>query len=104
MSAAELGIPRRCMISARWLSTVLALSFNSKAISLMFLPCEIRCRICFCRMQYRDRLAVNGMLMGIFLGSFTFALRQVLDGKELPQDPRVYFAEGLDRSGVFGWL
>ncbi len=55
-------------------------------------------------LQYRDRLAVNGMLMGIFLGSFTFALRQVLDGKELPQDPRVYFAEGLDRSGVFGWL
>ncbi len=55
-------------------------------------------------LQYRDSQILHGMLMSIFLGGLVFSLRQVIDGKELPQDPRVYFSEGLDRSGILGWI
>jgi hypothetical protein len=54
--------------------------------------------------QQRDAATLNGTLLMLGLGAMVYALKEKNAGRELSDDPRVWAAEALDRSGLTGWL
>ena len=54
-------------------------------------------------MQQGDAHAAQGMLLAVFLGSQVYAWKQMMSGREISDDPRVWITEGIDRSGIAGW-
>ncbi len=52
--------------------------------------------------QGQEVNAVGGMLSMVTLGSMVYAFKQWNAGRDISDDPRVWVAEGIDRSGVLG--
>ncbi len=55
-------------------------------------------------LHYRDQRILSGAVMAITLGTASYAMKRVADGKEVSSDPFVLFLEGVDRSGILGIL
>lgn len=55
-------------------------------------------------LQQRDAAVLNGVILMVSFGMLTYAARGQLAGKELSDDPAVWLREGIDRSGITGWL
>lgn len=55
-------------------------------------------------LQQRDASTLMGMGMGVFAGSLVYILKSHLAGKEPDLSPSNLIAEGIDRSGMTGWL
>ena len=69
-------------------------SFNLTAASAMTMS----------SLQFKDKAALNGLLLSITFGYMTYAFKQKLAGREISTDPGIMILEGIDRSGVTGWL
>lgn len=54
--------------------------------------------------QQRDAATYVGTAMMLMLGSVTYTLKEMVAGREPSTDPSVLVANGLDRSGLLGWL
>lgn len=83
-----------------WMSTELGKTvgqFKSFAISSMQ-------KTLLSGIQQRDAATLNGTLLMLGLGAMVYALKEKNAGRELSDDPRVWAAEALDRSGLTGWL
>jgi hypothetical protein len=61
-------------------------------------------RVLLAGLQQRDMAALNGTLLSIALGMGVYGLKSRASGKETSDDPAVWVREGVDRSGVLGWL
>ena len=61
-------------------------------------------RILVSGLQQRDMATLNGVMLSMFLGMTVYALRQKHSGKPLSDDPGTWIREGIDRSGLLGWL
>ena len=53
-------------------------------------------------LQNQDHNAVGGLASLVGMGMFTYYLKQQIAGREVSDDPAVWVAEGMDRSGVLG--
>jgi len=66
-------------------------------------------RVALAGLQQGDARAVSGAVGMLSLGMLSYALKEMAAGK-LPPDPtsdtgmRTYLAEGVDRSGLLGWV
>ena len=66
-------------------------------------------RVALAGLQQGDARAVSGAVGMLSLGMMSYALKEMAAGK-LPPDPtsdtgmRTYLAEGVDRSGLLGWV
>lgn len=54
--------------------------------------------------QQRDAAVYVGTAMMLALGSATYAMKQVVAGKDVSTEPSVLVANAIDRSGLLGWL
>jgi hypothetical protein len=61
-------------------------------------------RVLLAGLQQRDAAVLNGTLLSLALGMGVYALKSRVAGKETSEDPAVWVREGVDRSGVLGWL
>lgn len=61
-------------------------------------------RVALAGLQQRDAAVLNGLALSVGLGAGTYALTGKIAGRDLSDDPRVWISEGIDRSGVTGWL
>lgn len=61
-------------------------------------------RVLLAGLQQRDAAALNGTLLSVALGMGVYALKSRVSGKDTSEDPGVWIREGVDRSGVLGWL
>ncbi len=61
-------------------------------------------RVTISGLQQRDMAALNGALLSVALGMMVYAVKGWQAGIELSDDPRQWLAEGVDRSGLVGWL
>jgi hypothetical protein len=55
-------------------------------------------------MQMRDVNALSGIMTMTMLGMLAYAIRAPLSGQELSSRPQDWIKEGVDRSGIGGWL
>jgi len=55
-------------------------------------------------LQQKDMAVLNGLISAVGLGMMAYYFKAKLAGKELSKDPRVWLAEGIDRSGYFSIL
>jgi hypothetical protein len=55
-------------------------------------------------LQRSDAAALQGVLLMTFLGSNVYFAKSWLAGREISDDPAVWIAEGVDRSGITGWF
>ncbi len=61
-------------------------------------------RVFIARLQQRDAAALNGALLAVGLGMMVYASKTWLAGREVSDDPAVWVTEGVDRSGITGFL
>lgn len=61
-------------------------------------------RVLISSLQNQDKHALQGILGLISLGSMSYAFKQWDAGRDVSDDPRTLLVEGIDRSGVTGWL
>ena len=61
-------------------------------------------RLMLARLQQRDLATLNGLVLSVALGSMIYAQKTLQAGKPLSDDPAVWIREGVDRSGVTGFL
>lgn len=61
-------------------------------------------RVLISSLQNQDKHALQGILGLVSLGSMSYAFKQWDAGREISNDPRTLLIEGIDRSGVTGWL
>jgi len=61
-------------------------------------------RILLAGVQQRDAAVLNGALLSVALGMGVYSLKSRVAGRETSEDPAVWVREGVDRSGVLGWL
>jgi len=61
-------------------------------------------RVLLAGLQQRDAAVLNGTLLSIALGMGVYALKSRVADKETSEEPGVWIREGVDRSGVLGWL
>lgn len=61
-------------------------------------------RVLLSGLQQRDAAVVSGLASMIGLGMLAYYFKQRLAGREVSDDPAVWLAEGIDRSGATGWL
>lgn len=83
-----------------WMSTELGKAvgqFKSFAISSMQ-------RTLLSGLQQRDAATLNGMLVMMGLGAFTYWAKEVTGGREPSDDPRVWAVNAFDWSGLGGWM
>lgn len=83
-----------------WMSTELGKAvgqFKSFAVSSMQ-------RTLLSGLQQRDAATLNGMLVMMGLGAFTYWAKEVTGGREPSDDPRVWAVNAVDWSGLGGWL
>lgn len=59
-------------------------------------------RITTAALQQQDAHLIQGALAMVGFGAMTYAYKQWESGRELSDDPRVWFIEGIDRSGALG--
>jgi hypothetical protein len=55
-------------------------------------------------LQQRDAATLNGVLLSLGLGAFTYWAKQRMADREVADDPRVWAAEAFDKSGLTGYL
>jgi hypothetical protein len=55
-------------------------------------------------LQQRDAATLNGALLALGLGAFTYWAKMGLAGRETADDPKQWAVEALDKSGLTGWL
>lgn len=58
----------------------------------------------FSGLQQRDAAAFNGTMLMLALGSLTYYVKEKNAGREISDDPSVWAANAVDRSGLLGWL
>ncbi|MGH8568333.1 MAG: hypothetical protein ACREXU_10020, partial [Gammaproteobacteria bacterium] len=61
-------------------------------------------RVLLSGLQQRDMATLNGTLLSIALGMGVYHLKSQAAGRETSDDPAVWVREGVDRSGILGWL
>ena len=61
-------------------------------------------RILLSGLQQRDMATLNGALLSVGLGMMVYWIKQKQAGRPVSDDPEVWLAEGLDRSGLTGWF
>jgi len=61
-------------------------------------------RVLISGLQRRDMATLNGTLLSIALGMGVYGLKSRAAGRETSDDPAVWVREGVDRSGILGWL
>lgn len=61
-------------------------------------------RVTMAGIQQADANVMSGVMLSTFLGSLVYAYKTKMRGKEPSDDPRVWIAEGVDRSGIAGWF
>jgi len=61
-------------------------------------------RILISGLQSRDASTLSGALMTVAIGTMIYGIKQTLAGREVSSDPAVYLKEGVDKSGIFGYL
>ncbi|TPJ76903.1 hypothetical protein FJ422_29720 [Mesorhizobium sp. B2-6-3] len=54
--------------------------------------------------QQRDAATLNGIMVSLALGAAAYGLKAKIAGQEPSDDPKVWAAEALDKSGLVGWL
>ncbi|TPM53314.1 hypothetical protein FJ959_22360 [Mesorhizobium sp. B2-2-4] len=55
-------------------------------------------------LQQRDAATLNGVLVSLGLGAFTYWAKSASAGRETSDDPTQWAVEALDKSGLTGWL
>lgn len=55
-------------------------------------------------LQQRDAATLNGTLLMMALGAFTYAVKEKAAGRDVSDDPAVWATNAFDRSGLTGWL
>lgn len=55
-------------------------------------------------LQQRDAAALNGALLSVALGSAAYVLKSKASGYDVDLSPSNLIIEGVDRSGLLGWL
>lgn len=95
------GIGDRPLVASRFLGSPLLaqLVFQFRTFSMAAVQ-----RVLLAGLQQRDMATLNGLLLSIALGMGVYALKTQQSDRDLSDDPRVWIKEGLDRSGVLGWL
>lgn len=61
-------------------------------------------RVMIAGLQQRDMATLNGAIMSIALGAGIYGLHSKGEKKPPSDDPAVWIREGVDRSGITGWL
>lgn len=61
-------------------------------------------RVLLAGMQQRDAATLNGALLSVTLGMGVYYLKAKASGRETSPDAAVWIREGVDRSGMLGWL
>lgn len=61
-------------------------------------------RVLLSSLQQRDLATLNGATVMVGLGAGVYAIKSWQAGKEASDDPAVWIAEGIDRSGITGWF
>lgn len=59
-------------------------------------------KILLANIQYRDRAALNGILIAVGMGAITYATKENLAGRKVSDDPKKILIEAIDRSGLMG--
>lgn len=83
-----------------WMSTELGKmvgQFKSFSVSSMQ-------RTLLAGLQQRDAATLNGTMLMLGLGAFTYGIKEMAAGRETSDDPSVWAVNALDRSGLTGWL
>ena len=61
-------------------------------------------RVLIAGLQRQDHNALGGAMTLVGMGMFSYYMKQKIAGREVSDDPGVWIAEGIDRSGVIGVL
>lgn len=61
-------------------------------------------RVTLAGLQQRDMAVLNGTLLSIGLGMMMYKIRSDIAGREVSDNPETWVREGIDRSGILGWL
>lgn len=61
-------------------------------------------RVTMAGLQQADAAVAQGIMLMTFLGANVYFAKSWLAGREISDDPAVWIAEGVDRSGVTGWF
>jgi len=61
-------------------------------------------RVLVSGLQQRDAAVLNGTLLSVALGMGVYYLKSEAAGKATSEEPAVWVREGVDRSGIFGFL
>lgn len=83
-----------------WLSTPLG-SLVGQFRSFSFASMN---RVTMSALQERDMSTLTGISMMIGLGMLSAKIKFDIAGKDMPKDKTAWLLEGIDRSGVTGWL
>lgn len=55
-------------------------------------------------LQRRDAATLNGAMISVTAGMFSYYLYSMASGRELSDNPAKWVTEGIDRSGLTGWF
>lgn len=83
-----------------WLSTPLG-SFLGQFMGFFFGSMQ---RTTMTALQRKDMQTLQGLIAMVSLGSASYALAATARGEKLSDDPKKWIAEGIDRSGMLGWM
>lgn len=61
-------------------------------------------RVLISALQNQDKHTIQGLLGLVSIGAMSYAFKQWDAGRKVSDDPRTLVLEGIDRSGVLGWL
>lgn len=61
-------------------------------------------RVSLAGLQQADAHVMSGLTAMVMLGSATYAIKTQIAGRSVSDDPRVWIQEGIDRSGITGYL
>jgi len=61
-------------------------------------------RILISKLQRQDKYQMQGLIGMVSIGALSYTFKQWDAGREISDDPMVLITEGIDRSGMLGWL
>lgn len=61
-------------------------------------------RVALAGIQQADANILAGTTAAVFVGSLVYGWKNTLAGRPVSDDPRVWITEGIDRSGITGWV
>lgn len=59
-------------------------------------------KLLLANLQYRDKAALNGILIALGMGAITYATKETLAGRKISDNPQKILIEAIDRSGITG--